>query len=88
MVCLAAIAGSGLLLGFDREDGGLGAAIGRASAGIGQLGGPDTLIRDFSEFVDSIAPDRTGDPAAAPSIQPDSADPTLGILATAPWRPV
>jgi len=85
MIGLAAIAGSGLLLG---GSGGLGSAIGRLGtdlpAAFSAAPSPDDLLRGLDDAITDI------DDSAPMSGSAESAtrDPIGGILATAPWRPV
>jgi len=88
MIGLAAIAGSGLLLGGGGSSGGLGSAIGRLGtdlpAAFFAAPSPDDLLRGLDDAITDI------DDSASMSGSAESAtrDPIGGILATAPWRPV
>ncbi len=91
MIGLAAIAGSGLLLGGSGGSGGLGglgSAIGRLGtdlpAAFSAAPSPDDLLRGLDDAITDI------DNSAPMSRPAESAtrDPIGGILATAPWRPV
>jgi len=88
MIGLAAIAGSGLLLGGSASSGGLGSAIGRLGtdlpAAFSAAPSPDDLLRGLDDAITDI------DDSAPMSGSAESAtrDPIGGILATAPWRPV
>lgn len=88
MLCLAAIAGSGLLLGTPRSTGTLGEAIGRLGAelaGDADLVGipsPGTWLTEFAEGIE-----RPSGSASETAEAPEE-DSIPGILATAPWRSV
>jgi len=95
MLCLAIVAGSGLILGDVRSGGPLGAAIGRLGIdlrnGFAIETSPDALVERFAPAglgnVSPASPEERNTEARWPS-PPEPRDPTRGILATAPWHPV